>query len=269
MTRISENKINKLMTHLSPGSVVTAQWLKTQGISPKLAWWYVHSGWLERIGNQAYQKKGEQVNWIGAVSALQTQLQLPVHVGGKSALELQGKAHFIVMQDIAQVTLFSRPKTKIPSWIHEHPVWSTLFSIYSTSLFQQAETDISLIKKTIEGVTLQLSSPERAIMELLHLVPQHQSLDEAALIMENLAYLRPNLVQSLLENCSSIKVKRLFLFLADRNQHEWLSALDMSKINLGQGKRVIGVGGEYHPKYKISVPKLKKEGEINDIGDIP
>jgi tRNA-binding EMAP/Myf-like protein len=57
----------------------------------------------------------------------------------------------------------------------------------------------------------------------------------------------------LLENCNSIKVKRLFLFLAESYQHPWLKKINRAKIDLGQGKRVIVKGGKLDSKYQITV----------------
>lgn len=95
-------------------------------------------------------------------------------------------------------------------------------------------------------------------MEMLKLVPKEQSFEETFLLFENLAQLRPTIVESLLKQCNSIKVKRLFLYLAEKCQHEWLSALDINKIDIGHGKRVIGQGGTYIAKYQLSVPTIKE-----------
>jgi len=70
--------------------------------------------------------------------------------------------------------------------------------------------------------------------------------------------LRPKVVQALLENCNSIKVKRLFLHLSEQFNHPWLPSLDITRINLGKGKRVLGDGGKYYPKYKLSLPEIKE-----------
>ena len=40
-------------------------------------------------------------------------------------------------------------------------------------------------------------------------------------------------VQELLENCSSVKVKRMFLYLADKFKHLWLDLIDLSNVDLG------------------------------------
>ena len=73
--------------------------------------------------------------------------------------------------------------------------------------------------------------------------------------MEGLNNLRPNSVQQLLEKCSSVKVKRLFLYMAEKAQHPWLDYLDLHKIDLSKGNRSLVENGVYVSKYKITVPK--------------
>ncbi|MEX1237004.1 MAG: type IV toxin-antitoxin system AbiEi family antitoxin domain-containing protein, partial [Pseudomonadales bacterium] len=65
----------------------------------------------------------------------------------------------------------------------------------------------------------------------------------------------PATVQELLAACTSVKVKRLFLYLADKAGHQWLSFLDTKKLDLGSGKRVIVPNGQYVSKYRITVPR--------------
>jgi hypothetical protein len=62
-------------------------------------------------------------------------------------------------------------------------------------------------------------------------------------------------LQKLLIDCKSVKVKRLFLFFADRHQHAWLKHLDKSAIDLGAGKRMLARGGKLDPHCMITVPK--------------
>lgn len=59
----------------------------------------------------------------------------------------------------------------------------------------------------------------------------------------------------MLEQCSNIKCKRLFLLLAERNHHPWFSRIDVSKINLGAGNRMLVKGGVLDKKYRITVPE--------------
>ncbi len=94
---------------------------------------------------------------------------------------------------------------------------------------------------------------------MLHLVPKEVGFDEAQLIMENLVTLRPDVVQRLLTACRSVKVKRLFLYMAERHEHAWFSKLELSKVNLGKGKRMIVPNGRFNAKYQITVP-MDREG---------
>jgi hypothetical protein len=72
-----------------------------------------------------------------------------------------------------------------------------------------------------------------------------------------------SLVQSLLETCKSIKVKRLFLHLADATHQPWADEIKLARIDLGKGKRVIAGGGKFDSKYNISVPKSKEGGTLD------
>lgn len=255
MTRTSDRKINYFLLLSPSGVVLTTAWLEKQGVSAKLAWWYVQSGLLERLGMKAYKKAGDVILWAGVVSALQNQLQLPLHVGGKTALQLLGRAHFVPMQGVKTVELFSTLNAQIPRWV-ENKIAQTEFEIHRTSLFSGADAMLGIIESVFNGITIKISSPERAAMELLYLFPKYVSLEEIYLLIENLVQLRPAVVQPLLEKCSSVKVKRLFLFLAEKFEHPWAKNLNFKKIDLGKGKRVIAPGGKYNSTYQISLPEL-------------
>lgn len=178
-------------------------------------------------------------------------------MGGKTALQLLGKSHYIPMQGIKQITLFSHRLIKAPAWLLKKELWDVEFKIHKASLFLNDESTLGVIERAFEGIKIFLSSPERAAMEVLHLVPHQESFEDALLLIENLGQLRPDVVQQLLEQCNSVKVKRLFLYFAERFEHPWLSELKLTKINLGRGKHKIGQGGEYNSKYLISIPKTK------------
>lgn len=79
--------------------------------------------------------------------------------------------------------------------------------------------------------------------------------------MEGLNNLVPKHVQTLLENCQSVKVKRLFLYMAEKADHAWFKQLDVTKVDLGKGKRSIVKNGVLIAKYGITVPK-----ELQDHG---
>jgi len=58
---------------------------------------------------------------------------------------------------------------------------------------------------------LVMSTPERAYLELLDELPQKETFHMADVIMEGLVNLSPRRMQSLLENCNSVKVKRMLV----------------------------------------------------------
>jgi hypothetical protein len=102
---------------------------------------------------------------------------------------------------------------------------------------------------------LTLSTSERAVLELLDELPDRESFHQADKLMEGLANLSPRRLQKLLEDCRSVKVKRLFFFFADRHAHAWLKRLERKRIDLGKGKRMLVRGGKLDSKYEITVPE--------------
>jgi len=93
------------------------------------------------------------------------------------------------------------------------------------------------------------------MMECLMLCPHRFSLTEASELMEGLAALRPAQVQTLLEQCKSVKVKRLFVYFAEKAAHSWFKYLNVEKINLGSGVRSLVHEGVFVSKYQLVLPK--------------
>jgi len=104
------------------------------------------------------------------------------------------------------------------------------------------------------ALPIRYSSKERAVLELLDELPERETFHQADALMEGMSDLSPRRLQALLEACTSVKVKRLFLFFTDRHRHAWRPRLDISRIDLGAGKRVLAKGGKLDPHYNITVP---------------
>ena len=102
---------------------------------------------------------------------------------------------------------------------------------------------------------LALSTPERAVLELLDELPKRESFHEAHVLIQSLFNLSPRRLQKILVDCHSVKVKRLFFFFADQNHHAWLKRLDKKAIDLGKGKRMLVKGGKLDKTYQITVPE--------------
>ena len=69
------------------------------------------------------------------------------------------------------------------------------------------------------------------------------------------------MLQQLLETTKNLKVKRMFLYMAEKAGHYWFEALDTSKIGLGTSKLQLSKNGIYISKNKITVPKELNEYE--------
>lgn len=270
MTGEKRNILNRLLATWPRGTVMLSAKLKELGVSQQLLSHYVKFGWLKKIGRGAFVKSGDQVDWVDALYAIQTQTNLSVYVAGKTALELSGIQHFFHLGGGGVVWLFAGKGERLPRWFFVDDTWkkwNRKIEYIALRLFADNMVGIELRKisahiitgsvtqKHLSDYAIKVSSVERAILEVLYLVPSKQTLEEAKYLMEGLMTLRPKLLQQLLEQCFSVKVKRLFVFLADLCNLPCLQHLDLSKIYFGKGKRVIGDGGYYIPKYQLSIPK--------------
>lgn len=257
MTSESRSKINRLLRAWPQGTISVSRWLEAQGAYQQLVHEYEKSDWIRHIGQGAYMRAGDTVEWSGGLYALQEQMKLPVHAGAKTALQMQGYAHFLPMGKGGAVSLFGASGTRLPAWFRQYD-WGVALRYTTTNLFAD-DPKAGLTKKELATYAVTVSAPERAIMEVLYLVPAGESFEEAGLLMEGLTTLRPRLVRSLLEQCRSVKVKRLFMFLAEACNHAWAKKLDLSKVDFGKGKRMIVKGGRLDTKYNITVPNTHFE----------
>jgi len=245
------------MKHWPSGIVAVQSWLSEQGISPLLTTWYLRSGWIESVGRGAYKKAGDNVSWAGGLYAIQRYLKKDIHVGAKTALEILGQSHFLKLGSSGAYFLFGPKKELLPAWFQNKNYWDINTVYLSTSLFQN--DSLGILERKVDNIPIFISSPERAMLEVLYLIPKYQTFEESYLLMENLSNMRPKVTQSLLETCNSIKVKRLFMHLAEECRHPFVKHLNLDKVNFGHGKRVIAGGGVYYDKYQLSLPEIKEQ----------
>lgn len=257
MTTKKHSKLKHLLQIWPEGTVAVQKWLSNQTISNDLKSWYLKSGWLERIGTGAYIRTGDKVSWVGGLFAIQQYLNLHIHVAAKTALELRGQTQYLNLGANEKIILFGESAAKLPGWFSNNSVWKIHLDYFTPKLFSHIELGINMLE--VNNINIKISSKERAIMEVLYLVPNHQTLEEAYSLMEGLTTLRPALVQQLLENCSSIRVKRLFMLFAENCNHSWYKHIKLNKIDFGKGKLVVAGGGNYHAKYRLSLPNIEKD----------
>lgn len=246
-------KINQLLKQWPSGTVAVLRWLEKQGVYQQLVHAYEKSAWILRVGQGAFSKSGDKIDWTGGLFALQQQLALPIYAGGKTALHLQGYAHFLPLGKGSTVFLFGPTETRLPAWFTQYQ-WGLNIRFASTRLFA-GDASVGLTTRDVGAFSIKVSAPERAMMEVLYFAPREQSYEEARLLMEGLTTLRLKVVQTLLENCTSVKVKRLFMVLAEGCGHAWVRKLDVSRVDFGKGRRMLVKGGRLDTKYNISVPE--------------
>jgi len=276
-------KLNQLQRELPEGLVVDSAWLKARGYSAQLCRKYVLNGWLERLAHGVYRKPGGKLLWEHVVISLQTLLVKPLLVGGGTALSLHGFSHYLRREE-REVHLYGAEVA--PTWLNKLSLSVTFVHHNSAALFRNEPIHFGLTSlgwnlndnsqrsnDTLHGGSfrvmpwgqwewpLTLSTPERAILEMLDGLPAHGSFDQVDKLMEGLNTLSPRRLQKLLVDCRSVKVKRLFFFFADRHNHPWRKHLNKNAVDLGTGKRMLVPGGRLDPTYLITVPEELYAGQ--------
>lgn len=276
VTAQNDSRIKWLERELPEGLIVTAAWLSRHSFSTSLRSQYVKAGWLDQPARGVYRRPRGQLRWEQVVISLQTLLEFPVVVGGRTALELQGYAHFL-SQEQREIHLYGHQP--LPGWLKKLPLTQTFVFHNSARLFRgdpvtRGLTSLSWNVKTGESQSadpvrgsvnvmlwgqwdwpLTVSTPERALLELLDELPERESFHLADKLVEGLVSLSPRRLQKLLEDCRSVKVKRLFFFFADRHKPAWLKRIDRTSIDFGKGDRMLVRGGKFDPVHRITVPE--------------
>jgi len=243
-------KINQLLQLIPNGVVMTSKWLHQQGYSPELLRSYRNSHWLEKIGQGAMKRKGDSVDYSGAISAIQEQLQLNIHIAAYTSLGLQGKAHYLNSHS-QNVFLIGDKNAKLPTWFSKYN-WGLHIKFHASSFLA---TNIGLKNIEIKGYNVKISNPVRALMECLYLSNQPDDYIHVFELMQGINNLHLETTQLLLNNCTSVKVNRLFLYMAEKSNHAWFKYIDVSQIDWGSGNRSLVKEGVYIKKYRITVPK--------------
>lgn len=249
------DKLNPLQRLLPVGLIADAAWLRAHGYSRQLVAKYVKAGWLESPARGAYRRPGPSLKWQHVVLSLQHLSARAIAVGGRTALELHGYAHYLPLAGATEIHLYGRDR--LPGWVDQLAL-AEHFSFHGDTLFEAAAGSRPLALTELRwgesDRAIALSTPERAILEFLQEVPARETFHQADVLMQGLANLGPRRVSQLLAQCRNVKVKRLFLWLAERHRHAWFDRLDLARVDLGKGKRSLAPGGRLNAKYGITVP---------------
>ena len=239
--------LKKLLLTTPDNGIVCASFLVKNGFSHNQLKQYVRNGYFDSIGRGAYCKHGHNPPLSAALNASVTQLESPLHLGGWSALAHHGLLHFLPLAGHS-TTLYTESNTRLPAWMVH--AFKDQYICKRTNFLPEK---LAIQDDVLDGFSVPISTPERAILEYLHSVPDEHPLSEAYQILEMMLNTRPKTLQKLLENCSSIKVKRMFFLLAEDLKPSWYEDLSPDRINFGSGNRVIDEGGRFHSKWLLTV----------------
>lgn len=226
--------IKHLQADLPRGAPFDLALLEYFGVSPQLAARYVESGWLVRLGQGVYAFPNDSFDVSGALLFLQQRVE-GLHVGGKSALALQGVRHNLNMQEMW--VLWGDARFTLPPWFTarfpSRYVNARLFDWQDPAL---AERTVHTPPGQPQG--LRVAVPERAVLELLYDAGTRQSLEEARNLFDGLRSPRKDLLGQLLSCCTSVKAVRLFLTWARETEIVEVDALlQQHPIRTGSSKR--------------------------------
>ena len=254
MSLETSNKINKLLLSGTPNGLFFSKWLKENGYSYQLINKYRKSGWLTSLANGVMYRTGDSLSAYAALQCYNQQLDKDVRIAAHSALELLGFNHYVPMGK--PVLIVASSESNIPEWMRSEAFDKTI-KPFTTEIFLVPQITIIQERK----LDLLISAPEQAFLECILLAPNQYSYMDLYYIMEQLTTLRPEIVQILLETTKNFRVKRLFLYMAEKAGHYWFDLLDSSKVSLGNSKLQLVEGGVYIDKYKITIPEELYEYE--------
>lgn len=240
-----------LLHQVAPeGLAVTRKQLLAAGLTGAALDRYVKSGWLHLIGRGAYLRGPDKslerpLRWQQLVISLQ-RAGIQLHVGGPTALG--GRSND---SDPNAIHLYG--KAKLPAWAGHARVRERVIVERFELLPPRVRAGIVPVQWGPWDWTMWLSTPERALLETVALLPAYDFAACDALFAAARELDVPAL-NALLGWSRHVQVNRLFLWFADRHAHPWNTAIDRSRVFVGAGKRQVYAGGRLDRTYGITVP---------------
>jgi Transcriptional regulator, AbiEi antitoxin N-terminal domain len=193
MARQRMARLNQLQHDVPEGQLVDTNWLKAHGYSRQLWNHYVASGRLEQPVRGVFRRPRGPLTWQEVVISLQSVLHYQLAVGGRSALDLEGYAHYL-SAEVTHIHLYG-PKPP-PAWLAKLKL-SVRFTYHNDrALFASppvtpdvevketkddresphaGQTNLTVLPWGQWNWPLVLSTPERALLELLDELPTRES----------------------------------------------------------------------------------------------
>jgi hypothetical protein len=201
------------------------------GISAALAHEYLKAGWLEKLGRGVFMFAGDELQQNATLAFLKTGIP-GLHVAAKTALAWHGFRQNVAVTETT--ILWGDHRMNLPSWFQERfPARYSSSRLFDDEL--PAGTGIALMPGFPNGP--RVSSPERALLEMLSEVGVYQEVDEARAIMENVRQLRSRQLGLLLSHCRMVKAVRLCVVWARELDLPWAAhAKEAASGRMGSGR---------------------------------
>lgn len=244
------------------GLVATREWLLRAGMTRSALDNQIKSRQLLSLRPGIYVRPGTRLVWQGVVCSLE-RMGSDLVVGGATALEEQGRAPELPLAGRRLIQLHGLDP--LPSWTSRLDLPETFRRRSTAWLANRGDESAAEGRPRPSFLTaaapwgdgfwsIRLSMPERALFELLKDVPQSVSFERAERFLEGLSDLSPGRLELLLHRTRSVKIRRLFFWLAERQGHPWARRLRPEDFDLGRGKLVLAKGGRFVSRYGITVP---------------
>jgi hypothetical protein len=213
------------------GAPLTTEWLSVRGLHAQQVARLASGGWLRRLGRGVYLLPGDELNRDASIAALLADYP-GLHVAGKTALAWRGVRHNVAFRE--SLVLWGDQAARLPSWFTQ----AFACSYQATHLFDPAmEPSLGIAPLPGGRPDVPVSTPERAMLELLSDVGKTQGLEEARHLLESVRSLRMSVLEELMFHLKRIKVARLAHMLAQESDLPWEPLARSCSERLGGGKR--------------------------------
>ena len=238
MATLERNKLKALYTRLAPGTPLMSEDLAALGISADLAVHYVRAGWLTRLARGVYCRPNDTLALAPCLLLLQRRFE-GLHVGGKSALDWYGVRQYVAQQPVLH--LYGWRSGQLPVWFTDRfPA-----DFHRKRLFDEQPDALRHVGPfERQAGAPQVSTPERALLEMLSDVGVRQPLQEARELVESSYSQRAKVLLELLQHCTSVKTVRLCLQLGREGGLSWAAKLDPDKLPTGSDRPWVSRSGD-------------------------
>ncbi|HRQ87379.1 MAG TPA: type IV toxin-antitoxin system AbiEi family antitoxin domain-containing protein [Bacteroidia bacterium] len=212
---MATNLIKSLQIVEPRGAPLDSATLRGHGISSALAHDYVKSGWLERLGRGVFLFAGDRLERDATLCFLERRMP-GLHVAARTALAWHGFRQNVAHRE--SLVLWGSRKGPLPSWFVERfPARYSAPRLFDDDL--PAGWGLAPLAESPDGPMV--SSPERALLEMLSEVGVHQAVEEARGIMESVRQIRSRQLAKLLSHCRMAKAIRLCVAWAEELGLPW------------------------------------------------